>query len=70
MGFIIGRQDGKLRGMCSVAAIYGVLTLPSGLQLVSGPACAARVKFENINVEKGQSRVAIPVGLPAAGGQH
>jgi hypothetical protein len=26
--------------------------------------------FENINVEKGQSRVAIPVGLRAAGGQR
>ena len=25
MGFIIGRQDGKLRGMCSVAAIYSTL---------------------------------------------
>jgi hypothetical protein len=48
MSFIVSWQDGKLRGMCRVPAIY----------------------FENINVEKERSRVAIPVGPLAAGGQH
>ena len=33
MGFIIGRQDGKLRGMCSVAAIYVNMEGGAGVSL-------------------------------------